>query len=328
MKRIYWIMLFSVVIVFGSNYTIVRIGILYSSPLAFSVLRVAGACLVATPFSAYAAWKIHKKNRAKLEKEESSPLLPVGKKMFGIIALYGTTSSTFFFGFWFTGEALTSASVSAVIVNTIPLFTVLLTRFFLQERMNRKQMLGLVLGFTGAFTVASNGSIYNLYGDWRGFAFLFLSAASSATSLIIYKRSLAHYEQNTVNALQLFFAAIGLFVWAVASNPHSFETIIWTNQTFQEAVLYSALTATPVNLIWMALIRQMGPAWFSTWLFLNPVSAVIISSLVLGERLLELQLVGMALVVFSIYQINRARLINETGGVGSAASYRKTLPDG
>lgn len=303
MKLVYWILLLVVVAVFGSNYTAVRLGIDYSAPIAFSVLRVGGACLVSVPFSIYAIRKIQTTKQDKDARVRQLPTLD--KKTLAILALFGATSSTFFFGFWFAGENLTSASVSAVIVNTTPIFTVLFTRFLIKERIAQKQVIGLAVGLLGAFIVASNGSVYNLYGDWRGFAFLFLSAASLAGSLIVYQKWLTNYEQNTVNTFQLMFGAIGLLIWAVVTDPNFLETIVWSNHTFQVAFLYATLTVAPLNLAWMALVRQRGPAWFASWLFLNPVFGVIISSIVLGEGLFELQIVGMVLVIFSIYEINR-----------------------
>ena len=204
------------------------------------------------------------------------------------------------------GRGIHFGKYHSVLVNTSPLFTVIFAYFFLRDKVTRMQVAGLVLGFLGAFLVASNGSFASLYGDWRGFILLFLSAASYAGSLIIYKRFLTGFEPITLNMLQLFFATIGLFVWILISNPNSLGLVDF-NTTFLMTLLYTTIFGTVIaNLIFMALVRQRGPTWFSMWLFLSPVSGVAISSLVIGETLLPVQIVGMLLVISSIYEINRA----------------------
>jgi O-acetylserine/cysteine efflux transporter len=303
MKLVYWVLLLSAVIIFGSNFTTVRFGLRYSQPIAFSMLRALLGGLITVPFAWYTIRGIKSKNATRT----ASPLLlPRDVKTFAVIALFGFMTSTCFFGFWYVGETLVSASVSSVLVNTSPFFTLVLAFVFLNGKIFRTQAPGLILGFFGTFLVATNGALNGFAGDWRGFIFLLLSAFSSAAGLIIYKKYLTKFEGFTINAIQLFFAAIGLFLWALITEPNAFSQIDYANQTFIAALLYSTIFGSVVaNLIWMAIVRQRGPEWFSMWLFLNPVFGVLISSLVLQESLLPFQFVGMGLVAFSIFMINR-----------------------
>ncbi len=308
MKLIYWILLISVVVIFGSNFTAVRFGLRYSAPIAFSMLRAALGCLIMIPFSLYAICSSQRKKASSetSKRSSSSSSFPKDARTLGIIALFGITSSTFFFGFWYVGESFVSASVSSVMVNTSPFFTILLAYLFLKGRIFRQQALGLVLGFFGTFLVATDGSLSNFYGNWQGLVFLLLSALSYASGLVIYRKYLTRYEGSTINTIQLFFAAIGLLVWVLVSDPQSLSQISYTNPTFLDALVYTAVFGSVIaNLIWMALVRHRGPEWFSMWLFLNPVFGVIISAVVIGESLLPIQVLGMILVAFAIYEINR-----------------------
>lgn len=303
MKLIYWAMLFAAVIIFGSNFTAVRFGLRYSQPIAFSMLRALLGSALTLPFAWYAIRGIRNSNASSAG---SLLLLPRDAKTFALIALFGLANSTCFFGFWYVGETLVSASVSSVIVNTSPFFTLVLAFFFLNGKIFRTQAPGLILGFFGTFLVATDGALSGFVGDWHGFVFLLLSAFSSASSLIVYKKYLTKFEGFTINAIQLFFAAIGLFMWVLLTEPNSLAQIDYANQTFIAALLYSTVFGSVVaNLIWMAIVRQRGPEWFSMWLFFNPVFGVLISSLVLQESLLPIQFAGMALVAFSIFIINR-----------------------
>lgn len=315
MKRLYWILLFFLIVIFGSNYTVAKFALDYSTPLVFSMMRAGLGCAVTVPLSAYTVRSL----RSKKTQQERKNLLRIDVKTICYIALYGTTSSTFFFGFWYTGETLTSASISSVIVNMSPLFTVLFA-YFLRERVGRLQIAGLILGFLGAFLVVSNGSFNDLFVDWRGFVLLLLSAASFASSLIMYKRLLAGFEPISLNMLQLGFATIGLFAWVLISNAHSL-LLVRFSETFVISLVYTTVFGSVIsNLIVMALVRQKGPTWFSMWLFLSPVSGVAISSLVLGETFLPVQILGMFLVIASIYQISRSSPATQTKAVEPASS--------
>ena len=308
MKLVYWLLLVILIIIFGSNYTSAKFALKYSSPLVFALLRAALGSAFSFPFSMYMIRKMGKSGNNQLIRKNS---LPLDRKTLLFVILFGITSSTFFFGFWYAGEVYTSASISSVLVNASPLFTVILAYLFLKSGVTRIQIVGLALGFAGVFLVASNGALSSFYGGGQGFILLLLSAASYAGSLIIYRRFLQSLEMITLNMLQLFFAALGLLLWILISNPRSLESVDFTS-TFVAALLYTAIFGSVVaNLIIMAIVRQKGPTWFSMWLFLSPVSGVVISSLVIGETLLPVQIIGMLLVVFSTFQINRSFAKNQ-----------------
>ena len=303
MKRIYWILLASVLLIFGSGYTAAKFALEYSTPLAFALLRTGLGCAFTFPFSMYTLYRLRMPGVAKDKKRNS---LPRDGRTLLYVVLFGLTSSTLFFGFWYAGESLVSASVSSVLVNTNTLFTVVFAYLFLRDKVSRMQVFGLILGFSGALLVASNGSLSSLRGDMLGFILLFLSAASFAGSLIVYKRFLSALEPITLNMLQLFFASAGLLIWILVSSPQSLSTVNFT-PTFWVTILYTTIFGTVIaNLIFMALVRQRGPTWFSMWLFLNPVTGVVISSLVLDQGLTFVQVIGMLIVVFSMYEISRA----------------------
>jgi len=296
-------MLTAMILIFGSNYTVLKIALKYSDPFVFAFLRTAIGSVLTIPLSIYALTNMRKRDEAKGEVKVA---VPKDRKTFLYIFLFGITSSTFFFGFWYSGEIFVSASVTSVLINTNPLFVVIAAYFLLKEKVSRLQILGLAFGFAGALLVASNGSLSQLSGNMRGYTLLFLSAASYGGSIVVYKKYLTAFEPITVNMMQLFFAALGLLAWIAVSNPEAFVSAHY-NSTYLIALLYTTIFGTVIaNLIFMALVRERGPTWFSMWLFLNPVAAVAISSIVLGQTLTIVQIVGMLLVVFSIYEINKA----------------------
>src|ERR1039458_8111351 len=114
MKLVYWLLLVILIVIFGSNYTSAKFALKYSTPIVFSMLRTALGCAFTIPFAMYTIRNLKLKDT---HTKKRNPLRPYGKS-FCYIVLFGITSSTFFFGFWYAGEAFTSASITSVIVNT------------------------------------------------------------------------------------------------------------------------------------------------------------------------------------------------------------------
>ena len=201
LKLVYWLLLVILIVIFGSNYTSAKFALKYSSPLVFALLRAALGSAFSFPFSVYMIRKMGKSSNNQSIRKNS---LPRDRKTLLFVILFGITSSTFFFGFWYAGEVYTSASISSVLVNASPLFTVILAYLFLKNSVTRNQIVGLALGFAGVSLVASNGTLSSFYGGGLGFILLLLSAASYAGSLIIYRRFLQSLRTNNSEHAPVF----------------------------------------------------------------------------------------------------------------------------
>ena len=111
-----WLLLSIILIVWGLNYPVVKFGLEYSEPLAFSFYRVLIAAAVSIPI-AIQSKKSFKRFRS--------------TKVILATALFSVTSTVVFLGFWYIGETLVNPGITAVIIYTYPLFTVLFSRLFL-----------------------------------------------------------------------------------------------------------------------------------------------------------------------------------------------------
>ena len=81
------------------------------------------------------------------------------------------------------------------------------------------------------------------------------------------------------------------------------------------------LTAT---FIWVLLLNRIGAVRAATFHFLNPVFGVAVASVLLGERLGVLDLVGVAIVTFGILAVQLAR---QKAQADAATTATRTLPE-
>jgi len=113
-------------------------------PLAVSFYRVAIASLVLLPFAAGDA-------------RRSWPAL--GRRR-GLLLVTAGLALALHFATWIASLSYTTVASSVLLVNTAPLFAIVLSRIFLHERPSRTVLLAIPVAITGAALIA--------FGDWTG----------------------------------------------------------------------------------------------------------------------------------------------------------------
>jgi drug/metabolite transporter (DMT)-like permease len=289
-----WLLLSVILIVWGLNYPVVKIGLEYSAPLAFSFYRVLTAVVVSIPL---AAKSIHSK---KLSKSLRST------KVLLATALFSLSSTVIFLGFWYIGETMVDPGITAVIIYTYPLFTVLFSKMFLSTSLSPLKVIGVIVGFIGAFTLLTNGNISHFSLNPFGFTLLIIASISFATSFIVYRKWLVAFERISINTLQLFFSSLLLLLWTIFSDQSSLLSVKFSNPIFIASLIFTGILGTAgAYIIWMALLERRGPVWLSSWSFLVPVVALFSSAALLGEKIDIIQLSGFMIIVFGIAAVNR-----------------------
>ena len=286
----YWLLLSFLLVVWGLNFAAVKIGLQYSTPLAFTFYRVLVAAVASLPI-------VIRSSRS-IKKFDSKTLF--------FALLFAITSSVVFQAFWFFGESMLPAGITAVIIYTYPLFTVMFSKIFLYDKLSPVKVAGIITGFAGIFLVLTNGRLANTIVSPYGFALLLVSAISFAMSFIIYRKWLVGSDRLSLNSVQLLFAAAILFVWVMATDPNSLATVQFTNPVFLTVLLYAAVLGTSIAYIaWMTLVDKRGPVWLSAWLFLVPVVALASSVIFLDETIGSIQFLGFVIIIIGIGAVNK-----------------------
>ncbi|MGI0091245.1 MAG: DMT family transporter [Nitrososphaerales archaeon] len=289
-----WLLLAVLLSVWGLNYPSVKFGLEYSAPLAFSFYRVFVAAVASIPLVALS-----------LRAKKPSKSFRNVKAIVATI-LFAITSTVLFLGFWFIAETVVPAGITAVIIYTYPLFTVLFTWLFLSEKLTSLKVLGIITGFIGIFLILTSGNISRFSVNPYGFTFLFIAAISFAASFVVYRRWLLGFDRPTLNALILFLSAAILFGWTFAGNANSLFSIQFLNPLFVIPLLYTGVIGTTIAyLIWMILVERRGPVWLSSWLFFVPIVALLSSSILLHEHVDLAQLLGFLVTILGIAAVNR-----------------------
>jgi drug/metabolite transporter (DMT)-like permease len=226
------------------------------------------------------------------------PLLP-SRRDLPALALLGVVNTGLLTLFLNLGQKEISAALGSILLYTYPLMAAIVSPLFLGERVTRRTIAGIALGFVGILLVAGFGG----HASGTGVADVLLAAASWAAGTVIFKKTIPGKDVFTVTAWQLLFGALFLSILsaAVEGAPHAdFTAQVWL------AFLWMTIPGMAVaGTLWYWLLERGDAAVASAYMFMTPVFGVFFGWAVLGEHVTWTQLGGGVLVAASIYLVNR-----------------------
>ncbi len=181
-------------------------------------------------------------------------------------------------------------SFATLVFYTYPLMVIAVAPWFHGRRLGWGQFMAFGLAFAG-LALALGPSIEGL--DWRGVALALLAAVSAATVFMISPKVVAAYNavgvtlySNLIGAciIPLFLPILGGFVL-----PET--TIGWLSMGGLSVFYVGAILSMFVAL------HAAGAVPTSMIFNLEPLVAIVAAAILLGERLMPLQMGGVALVI-------------------------------
>jgi drug/metabolite transporter (DMT)-like permease len=213
------------------------------------------------------------------------------------------------------GEQRVASSTAAIVIATVPLLIALLSlRFEPTERIGGRRLLGLLVGLAGVAALVG----VDVSGDSRellGVGAVLIAACGYATGPLILKRRLAGLDPTATMGACLAIAAAILTPFAAATLPASAPSA----GAFASVVVLGVF-CTALALVLMAiLIGDAGPARASIITYINPVIALALGVVFLGESPGAGSLIGLALILVGSYLSTRREPRADVAPISSAA---------
>ena len=268
--------LFTVALLFSANYIVSKLGMREFSPMVFAWTRIAGAALILAVLA---------RGEAPLSREDR-------RRVAGFAILGVVINAPLFL----LGLSLTSVHVAAILITTIPVFTLAAAIALGRERRSATRIGGIALACAGALMVVGGES---LAGTWRsvlGAVLIVTNCLSYALYLVISKPAMTRLSPLRVVA-QMF--AVGTIVLLpIAGLPlarqdwHSLSAGAWL------ALVLVILGPTIVAYLLQAwALRHADSSLVATYTYVQPVLATFLGAIFLGETLHPIVIVA-AVVIF------------------------------
>jgi drug/metabolite transporter (DMT)-like permease len=265
-------------IVWGSAFVGIRAVLPYFSPTELASVRfvIAAIILGAIVFRRIRRWDVPR--RAWL------PLIFGG--VFGIAVYHGLLN-------W--GMRRVDAASAAFIINTGPLFTALLARWFLQERLRWAHWTGLAVAFTGVALIASSRGPVRANGIW--FLAILASAFLQSCFFVITRRLSGTLTSLQLTVLSIFIATSSLlpFLW---NGVLAFTRAPWTAEAW--LVWLGVGPSALAYFAWAYVLKHLPAGQATLFLFLVPLVSMTLGYVMLGEKLTLIGLLGGAVCLIGV----------------------------
>lgn len=277
--------LFALYIIWGSTYFVIRIGVESWPPFMMAGVRFLSAGILLMAFLLITG---HKLPRLR-------PLLNA--------ALIGVLLLAVGNGFVTVAEHQNVPSgIAAVVVATVPLFTLCFSHFFgIQTR--KLEWMGIAIGLAGIILLNSGG---NLSGNPWGALMILVGSLSWAFGSV-YGSRIELPTGMMAGAIEMLAAGLVLLTASVLSGERM--TTLPTVQGFM-AVGYLAIFGSVITInAYMYLIRNVSPAIATSYAYVNPVVAVLLGTGFGGEHLSSIEWLALGIIIMAVVLVTLGKYL-------------------
>jgi drug/metabolite transporter (DMT)-like permease len=209
-------------------------------------------------------------------------------------------------------EQYIPSGLAAIIVATVPLWFVILDKKKWKSNFNNKWIIsGLVIGFAGVLTLFGDSKAINLSGDRMKLASVIVLAIGtiSWTAGSLYSKYAKMEGSSTMKAaLQMSAAGIVSILASLVSGEYRhthWSSVSW-NTVF--ALIYLVTIGSLVGYmayVWLLSVRP--PALVGTYAYVNPVVAVFLGWLLVGEQISRQQVIALAIILAGVILVTLSK---------------------
>jgi drug/metabolite transporter (DMT)-like permease len=268
-----WALFAAMAVIWGIPYLLIKVAIGELTPASLVLLRTALGAALLLPVAAARGWL--------------APLFPYWRW----VLVYTIVEVSLPWFLLADGERRLSSSLTGLMIAAVPLIATvlqLLTRG--DDRMDRRRVTGLLIGFAGvAILVGLNVSVKDL----GAVAEVSLVAIGYAAGPIIIARRLPSLPAVGVVAASLALTALFYAPLAVPQLPRALPS----GQVLLAVLILAVVCTALAFLLFFALIGEVGPVRATIITYFNPAVALLLGVAVLHEPFTLGAVVGFSLIL-------------------------------
>jgi drug/metabolite transporter (DMT)-like permease len=225
-----------------------------------------------------------------------------------LLALSGLLGVTVYFFFETRGIQLTSASSAALIIATIPVFTVAAEYLFFRNPIRWIQGVGIALSIVGVYLLVGRGAARaprQLQGNLSMLGACLAWVAYVAISRRLHSRTAQAQPESrnlSLTAWQNLVGAAFMLPLALPEKAGWFlpPPAVWLN------ILYLGLFCSALGyFLYQYALARLGAVAVVTYVNLIPVVSAAGGMLLLGETMTSVQLAGGMVVIAGVFLVSR-----------------------
>ncbi len=274
--------------IYGVNHTLAKeIMPIYIGSSGFIMLRLLGATSIFWLISFFTP-------NEKIEKRDFLKIL--------FAAILGMCINMLAF---FRGLELSTPINSGVIITLSPVLVLILSYFFLKEKVTLKKILGIIIGFSGAVFLILNTSKtgMNAPNIPLGNSFFLLNASAYAGYLIVVKPLTSKYNIFTI---MKWLFLIGLILSAPITY-NQFVEVNWLELPWFAIwrMGYVVIGTTFLTYLFnIYALKTLSPTTVGSFIYLQPIITIIFALITANDTLDSIKLLSCLIIFIGVYLVS------------------------
>lgn len=214
------------------------------------------------------------------------------------------------------GLSMVSASVSAIVVATIPVFVPFAAYYYFKERIEPVNVAGLIISFAGLFLIVFSGD-FELKANPIGLGFLMLAVVSAIFYSVTLKHLTNKYKPLTIITWQNLIGSIYLLPFFLILDGARFVSIVPNTKTVVNLILLGVFASSLAFVLFAYIIKHLGIIKASLYTNIIPVFTAVFSFYFLGEHFTLRKVIGILVVIGGVIlsEVRKIRIITKSKNI-------------
>ncbi len=193
-----------------------------------------------------------------------------------------------------------AAGVSSFIISSTPIFTLILSIFFLKEKPSKQALLGLFVSFIGLFLISATELVSSNFSI--DVMFLIACALLTSSYNILQRKILAKYTALEAVSYTVIAATIVMFIFLPSFIGEAKNSTIGVNM----AIVYlGVFPAAAAYYLWnLALSLADDTATITAFQYSVPFISIVMAYFWLGESISSLAFIGGLIIIVGMFVSN------------------------
>jgi drug/metabolite transporter (DMT)-like permease len=280
-----WGALLAVWLVWGSTYLAIRVGVRTMPPFTLAAIRYVSAGLVLLPVG----WRSGTPEQRRTDRP--------GRQQWAAMLVLGAMLPAFGNGVVSWSELRLPSGIAAVLVGTVPLWIVLADAVAVRRLPGFARWAALGAGIVGV-AVLSGGTSGGLpLGPTIA---TLLAALSWGTGSVLQGRLPVPARPLLMAAMEMLCGGLVCAVIAAVRGELTFDAGAVSGKSWWALVYLIGAGTLVAMTCYVYALSRLPASTVSSYAFVNPVVAVLLGAVILGERLSTHEAIGAAIVVLSV----------------------------
>lgn len=192
-----------------------------------------------------------------------------------------------------------SPTLSAMIIATIPIFSIASGILFFKEKISLINILGILLSLGGIILVTmSKGELGERF--ILGIVYLLIAVLAEVGHASLTKSLSGNYSSETIVMYQFIIGSVFLFPLFLTNGLDDFNLGYFSKDVWYPLICLTILCSSVAFTLWVSTIKSLGVAKSSIFSALIPVATAMIAWAIGHEHMNQRQWLGIAISTFGV----------------------------